>query len=378
MARKKKVPSQEVKKENPPVPVRRTNYRLILTITILIAVSNFIMYLIMSGETGQPIRYSTASSTIEPTAPLRDFKVVNAHDHLYSEKYLPKYFRAAEKTGIVRTLFVASSEYTLKGSPYSPKDGNEENSEIMLDVARKYPGKIIPFCTFHPSDPDKLEKLKRYVAEGAMGLKLYTGHGNFYDRPLDVEDMLPVYAYCEETGLPICWHVNMLRYQDEFVRVMSQFPNMKVIVPHFGVTFFDPRRQPFRNFQSLMDTFPNMYTDTSFGTRKILVTGLEAVSKNTEIFRAFFEKYRDRIFYGTDMVVTGNSEKTPEWVEAVLRACRDVLEKDIYYFYMGARGSPHADPRANNTYGVYRGLALDDAILKKIYETNIEKLFPSS
>ena len=77
------------------------------------------------------------------------------------------------------------------------------------------------------------------------------------------------------------------------------------------------------------------------------------------------------------MVITGNKEKTPEWIEAVLRACRDVLEKDIYYFYMGARGSPYADLRANNIYGVYRGLALDDAILKKVYETNIEKLFPS-
>ncbi|HNR37118.1 MAG TPA: hypothetical protein PKO36_18225, partial [Candidatus Hydrogenedentes bacterium] len=38
--------------------------------------------------------------------PLRPFKVVNAHEHLFSRKYLDKYLNAAEKTGIARTLFV--------------------------------------------------------------------------------------------------------------------------------------------------------------------------------------------------------------------------------------------------------------------------------
>jgi len=377
MARKTRESDQKVEAANPPVTARRRNYRRMLGIAILMGMSSLITYLIMSGQAGQPLHYSTVSSKIEPTAPLRDFKVINAHEHLFSEQYLAKYFEAAPKAGIVRTLFVASSEYTLKGSPCSPEKGNDENTEAILEVARKYPGKIIPFCTIHPGDPDKLEKIKKYVAQGAKGLKLYSGHGNFHDRPLDAAEMLPVYAYCAETGLPICWHVNILKYGDEFVRVMAKFPNMKVIVPHFGVTFFAPQQQPFRDFQTLLDTYPNMYTDTSFGTREILVTGLEAVSQNTEIFRAFFAKYSDRIFYGTDMVITGNKEKTPEWIEAVLRACRDVLEKDVYYFYMGARGSPYADARANNIYGVYRGLALDDATLKKVYETNIQKLFPS-
>lgn len=376
MARKKGKSGGTGAKQEAGRPARRFRFGYVLGIVVLVGVSNVVTYVAVSGRPARPVQYSTPLSTIDPTAPLRDFQVVNAHDHLFSEKYLAKYFDAAEKTGIVRTLFVASSEYTLKGAPFSPEKGNDANSAMLIRVGKKYPGKIIPFCTIHPGDPDKLEKVKRYVAEGAQGLKLYSGHGNFYDRPLDVEDMLPVYAYCDATGLPICWHVNMLKYQDEFIRVMDRFPNMTVIVPHFGVTFYVARAQPFRDFQMLLDRYPNMYTDTSFGTRQILVAGLEAVSRDTEIFRAFFDKYSDRVFYGTDMVVTGNKEKTPEWVEAVLRACRDVLEKDIYYFFMGARGSPYAYPRANNVYGAYRGLALDDATLKKVYETNIEKLFP--
>ena len=252
---------------------------------------------------------------------------------------------------------------------------NDDNSNTLLDISDRMPDKVIPFCTVFPGDPEKLQKLEQFVARGAKGLKLYSGHENFHDRPLDVEDMLPIYTYCERTGLPICWHVNLAKYSAEFNRVMGQFPNLTVIIPHFGVGFYYPFGKPFQELQRLLDTYPNLYTDTSFGTRAILVEGLEIVSDNPDVFRAFFEKYSDRILFGTDLVVTGNKEKTEEWIEAVLWACRDVLEKDTYCFFLAAKGSPYASKRANNRYGILRGLALSDDVLRKVYETNIEKVF---
>lgn len=337
-------------------------------------VSNLLMY---SRLTGEIERRRTRTRQVPATfeAGFRDFAVVNAHDHLFSRKYLDKYLRAAEETGVERTLFVASSEYTLMGAGHEQTKGNHENTMEILAAAAEHPGKIIPFCAVHPDDPQKLERLKTYVAQGARGLKLYTGHGNFYEHPLDWERMEEIYGYCEETRLPICWHVNIPRYLDEFERVMRRHPTLVVIVPHFGVTFYRPRSRAFSEFQRLLDTYPNLYTDTSFGTRQILVAGLEVVSDNLDIFRAFFQKYSDRILFGTDMVVTGNKEKTQDWVTAVLRACRDVLEKDTYHFFMGAQGSPYAYGRAKNVYGAYRGLNLSDDILRKIYETNINKIF---
>jgi len=307
---------------------------------------------------------------------LREFRVVNAHDHLFSRSHLDKYLQAAKETGVVQTVFVASSEYTLMGAGHDQAKGNHENTLEILAAVAENPSQLVAFCAVHPDDPQKLERLKFYVAQGARGLKLYTGHGNFYQHPLDWEGMEEIHAYCEQTRLPICWHVNITRYLAEFERVMQRHPNMIVIVPHFGVTFFQPRQQPFLEFQRLLDTYPNLYTDTSFGTRDILVSGLEAVSDDVETFRAFFEKYSDRILFGTDMVITGNKEKTSDWIAAVLRACRDVLEKETFHFYMGAKGSPYASKKANNIYGAYRGLNLSDEILRKIYETNINKILP--
>lgn len=301
-----------------------------------------------------------------------EFQIINGHDHLYREQDLAKYLAAAEKTDVVQTLFVASSEYTFMGDHGDPRKLNDWSTREILRCAALHPGKIITFATFHPDEPAKLELLKEYVSLGVQGLKLYTGHGNFYDRPLAAPEMLPVYAYCEETGLPICWHINFEKYINEFELIMAQFPNLKVIVPHFGVTFYRPGGGTWERLQTLLDQYPNLYVDCSFGTRAILVAGLSRVDQYHDIFRAFFERYQDRIIWGTDMVITGNKEKTTDWIASVIQACRNMVEQDEYTFWMARKGGKYAEGYATNAEGRLRGLALPPAILEKIYRTNLE------
>ena len=351
--------------------VRRTKQIAVWVCSVFVLL-NVIAYVIMVSK----INALTARAVSAALSgyKLKEINVVNAHDHLYKKNHLSNYFKAAEKTGVARTLFVASSGYTLLGKTGKKDEMNDFNFREIVALAKEFPGKIIPFCTIYSGDPDKLDKIKQFVAEGAQELKLYTGHSNFYDQPLDADEMLPVYAYCEETKLPIVWHVNLQLYKNEFQNVMEQFPYLMVIVPHFGQAYWRPDiALPW--IAKLIDTYPNIYTDTSLGSRQILVDGLQRVSMHRDLFREFCNKHSDRILFGTDMVVTGNKEKTPEWMESVIRACRDMLEKDLYYFFMSARGSKYANSNAH-PYGALRGLALDDKVLRKIYETNIEKIVP--
>jgi predicted TIM-barrel fold metal-dependent hydrolase len=385
MARKKKKASKNSPETSVADAPASDGARIVRAVAIalaILAVAAGIYYFTTKHDQAPPsnaeaLREEPAPPALDAPsdAPLKPFHVVNAHEHLFSRKYLDKYLAACQRTGIVKTLFVASSEYTLKGKGSDARTGNDENSEELLAAAREHPDAIIPFCTIHPGDPQKLDKLKGFVAQGAKGLKLYTGHGNFYERPLDAEEMMPVYAYCAETGLPICWHVNFGKYKAEFERVLERFPRMRVIVPHFGVTFFQPGSQNWNEFEALFDKYPNLYTDTSFGTREILVSGLEAVSSHPEPFKAFIRKHPDRVLWGTDMVITGNKEKSEEWIAAINTACRNALEKDVYAFPMGAKGGKYAAPTSTNEKGLFRGLALEDDTLRKIYETNIQRLW---
>ena len=305
---------------------------------------------------------------------LGDYPIINGHDHLYRQSHLDNYLPAADRLGIDRTVFVASSAATLLGPDQGKADADMEwNTREILTAAKANPGKIIPFATIHPGDPDKLTKLKQYVAEGVQGLKLYTGHGMFHDRPLDAPEMDEVYAYCQAERLPILWHVRLDQFQPEFLRVMGQYPDLIVIIPHYGVLFYRPEVMA-RQIPPLLEQYRHVYFDTSFGTRSILVHGLEIVSADPKVFHNLFTAYPERFIFGTDMVVTGNKEKTEGWVAAVIRACRDMFEKERYTFYMAAEGSEYALARANNTYGRLRGLNLPPEILEKIYYKNMEGL----
>jgi predicted TIM-barrel fold metal-dependent hydrolase len=244
----------------------------------------------------------------------------------------------------------------------------------VLKCAEKNPGKIVPFATLHPSQENKLALLQEYVSLGIQGLKLYTGHGEFYERPLNDPGMMEIYAYCELIGLPLCWHVNFEKYGDEFVEIMKQFPNLKVIVPHFGLGFYNINGNAMALMTQLMDQYPTVYTDSSFGTRAFLVNGLEEVHVNHQQFRDLFIKYEDRIVWGTDMVVTGNKDKTADWIESVIRACRDMMEKETYFTWMAAEGAPYAEAGTGHAYGQLRGMNLPEATLHKIYEQNLDKL----
>ena len=111
-----------------------------------------------------------------------------------------------------------------------------------------------------------------------------------------------------------------------------------------------------------MDTYPHLYTDMSFGFTDFLTAALRRFSRNPEKYRRLILKYQDRIFFGTDMVVTNAPYKTVDWLTQASRVYRDLLEKKEYSFF--------AIP--NETL---KGLYLDGKVLRKIYRTNFERFF---
>ncbi len=310
------------------------------------------------------IELQTGKTTRIPNA-------INVHEHLYRVKDLDKYLPAARKQGVATTVILSSSNFTLegkrdqKGEPSMSK--NFEN--VVLDAAKKYPGEIVPFCTLDPKDPDKLERLKKHVAMGCKGLKLYSGHSNFYDGPLDAADMDPIYSYLEQTQLPVLWHVHLGKYMDEFERVMKKHGKMNLLVPHYGVTFWRPNDGNMERFEAILRTHKNIYTDTSLGTRQILTDGMAAMEPELDKFRAFFTEFQDQICWGTDSVITGNHEKTPGWYEKVIATTRDDLEKTTFTTDLAAAFSKYYQ-KGRDGDGRYAGLGISPEILHKVYVDN--------
>lgn len=321
----------------------------------------------LKGEIARLEREIATGSRPDPYAAVG---IINAHEHLRLARNIDNYLAAARRAGVSATVIVASPPYTLdgegeKGEPFMSDNFEDE----VLAAATAHPGEIIPFCTLDPKDPDKLERLKRHVEMGAKGLKLYTGHSNFIEGPLDDPGMEPVLDYLEETGLPVLWHINLEKFYEDFARILARHPKLNVEVAHYGVTFFHAENQGFKNLISLLETYPNLLVDTSLGTREILINGMAMIEPNRALFQDLFRRFPKQILWATDSVVTGNIEKTPGWYNKVIWATRDHLEQDLFRTDLAAAFSKYYQKNRDGD-GVYRGLAIPEEILRQVYHDN--------
>jgi predicted TIM-barrel fold metal-dependent hydrolase len=303
--------------------------------------------------------------------PVGMLPAINTHEHLLYERHAPSYLEAAKRLGIERTIIVSSPIFTLFGKGEKGQPSMQKNWEEVIKVAKAYPH-FIPFTTIDPKDPEKLDRLKRHVEQGAKGVKIYSGHSNLYDGPLDAADMMPIYAWLEETKLPVNWHINLAKskFMDEFQKVMDKHPKLNVMVPHYGVGFWNPPRDMPR-ITAMMRKYPSVYVDTSLGTREILINGMYRIAEgdNMQLFKQFFDEFQDRIVYGSDSVITGNKEKTPSWYSHVIIATRDHLEKESFTFPLAEAYAKYWK-KGRDPSGRIQGMGIPQPIAKKVYKDN--------
>ena len=320
---------------------------------------------------------STLIAEIDPATKERReaFKIINAHEHVQSFSIIPLLLKVMEDCQMEKMILLGTSKYTFYLNPKYGFSEYDKNNEEIINISKKYPDKFIALCTIDPRDEDKLEKLKKFIAAGAKGLKLYNGHGNFYDNffhlPLDDPGMMEVYQYCEEQGVPILYHINSGRFLNQMERILQAFPDLVIVAPHFILT-----SRNLTLLSRLLDTYPNLYTDVSFGHPDFQVAGFNRISYNAVAFREFMQKYRDRVNFGTDIVITSYRAKSMNYIEDVTLSYFDMLEKeeftlpDSIYKMMSKKAREQIDP---NT--VYRGLNLDNKTLQMIYHDNAERIF---
>jgi predicted TIM-barrel fold metal-dependent hydrolase len=274
--------------------------------------------------------------------------------------------------------------------------GYRENVDSIFEIVEKYPDQFIPFCTVSPMDPDAAEYFKECIERGGKGLKLYNGHSYYYEifsLPLDSPRMLSIYAYAERNKIPLLYHVNITKYGEELEEVLRKFPDLVVSVPHYMVSSIKLDK-----VTDLLDRYPNLYTDISFGSPEFMAAGFRRISKDIPKFANFINQYSDRVLFGSDMVLTGAEHKDQAYMEGVLTCYRDLLESKKFtcdyvsdYYRKALDEQKERYSSCEPKEGTYcqslepkiatiqerheqtrllNGLSLSDPVLRKIYETN--------
>lgn len=258
------------------------------------------------------------------------------------------------------------------------RDFTENLSTFYLKS--RHPEKIYAFAGLTPSYDEKnntpeffLEQLKFYMEAGFDGLKMIEGRPNqrIVGGPFDSEKYQLVYKYCEENQIPIVMHSNADErcwkkggsfdgkpqgklswrdYYDDTVAVLKKYPKLRLQIAHF---FFASEHPDL--CEELFDTYENLYFDICPNPYMY-----PHFKENEHIWRPFFEKYQDRIIYGTDIGST-TTDLQGEEARDLVRMVRGFLEEDEPFVSVGWPIPPMKIE--------------DETILRKIYKENLMNFY---
>ncbi len=159
-------------------------------------------------------------------------------------------------------------------------------NDYALDASRRYPSKIVPFCSVNPFDGKAaVKEIERCVSYGAMGVgELHMTFEEICSGPRE----LSVFMGClRSAGLPLLIHASEpvghiypgkgTAYPGALAFFVESFPDNRFVLAHFGggLSFYclmPEIRRAFRNVWFDSAAFPYLYTSNIFASA-IISTG---------------------------------------------------------------------------------------------------------
>lgn len=167
----------------------------------------------------------------------------------------------------------------------------------LLDLARLQGPMLVPLVDARHLWGPVSSVLGQYMDRGFRGLKsVYLpdndndlGVGNVPDTfGISLEQYhrreWEIFDFARRHDLPLVYHMDARRYGDVMLRLLEDFPEVRVCFPHLGISR--------RSLAKILDRYPGVYTD--------LAAMAPHVRANPESYRDFILHYPERICFGSD------------------------------------------------------------------------------
>jgi predicted TIM-barrel fold metal-dependent hydrolase len=320
---------------------------------------------------------------------INDIPKIDMHSHYkYSRNYLPSFFKKWNMRAV------------LVDVPKEHPGGIKRNWNEYVKNSNANNG-LYYLCTSmigaDIDNPDFIQKniarLKQEIQAGAKMMKVWKNFGmvtkdtsgNFIQ--IDDERLQPIWNYLRDQGISVMAHIG------EPVQAWSPLNDPKN--PHYGYYTDHPEYHAFQHpeipsygtiiaardrwieknpdlqilcahmgsmshdvdmIAERLDKYPNIYVEPAarFG---------DLVGQDSKKVGAFFKKYQDRIFFGTDY---GNSRKQSDLSEIEIQEEINYLQTnyDLLWTYLSTQDSVEIRSQKNI------GLGLSKEILHKVYYQN--------
>lgn len=266
-----------------------------------------------------------------------------------------------------------------------PCDGLKLNNLECLLLKKLAPGRAYVYggITYlpdvEPNGADHRRELELLVDAGCDGWKLLESKPAVYRRlqiPLDSDVFDGAFGFAEETGLPIVWHAGdpatfwdasqapAFAVENNWLCIGEGYPTLEAIYrqvehvlekhPRLRATmahlYFTSDNRPYGC--RMLDSYENLWFDVTPGSEMYW-----AFIADRKGWTEFFERYQDKLVYGTDMM---------DYEGDVVYGSQDVIVDFVMRTLVGDK--PFTVKEHGGT-----GLGLSEHVLRRLMCENFEK-----
>jgi len=333
-----------------------------------------------------------SNQTIKVSIEQATIKKIDVHAHFkYDRDYLPVFLKKWNMQAVLVDVAIADSVGVNRSW----------NEYVALEKAHP---ELFSLCSsligIGIDEPDfaikQIERLKNEIDQGAKMVKVWKNFGmvtkDASGKFIQIDDdrLQPIWDFLKEKGIPVMAHIGepvqawrplddknnphfgyysdhpeyhafkhpeipsyetIIAARDNWI---AANPDLKILCAHMGSMSHDVDMVAER-----LDKFPNIYVEPAarFG---------DLVGQDSDKVKAFFEKYQDRIIFGTDY---NNSNPQEGKSAESLKQEEKILDKDYnrLWRYVATRDSIAERGQKNI------GLGLSVKILNKFYYQNAAK-----
>jgi predicted TIM-barrel fold metal-dependent hydrolase len=280
-----------------------------------------------------------------------DEPIIDIHQHTNYHGRSAEELLAHQRTmGITHTILLPAGSLVDSPTTHQGKSNGlaarAGGNETVLEIARAHPREFLFGANEVTDLPNARDEIEKYLKLGAVVL----GEQKFHIE-CDSEASRRLYSLAAEYQVPVLLHFQHQTYNlgfERFGQVLEAFPRTQFI-GHAQTWWgnIDKNHEPTQLYPKgpvtpggltdrYLADYPNMFADLSAGS------GLNALTRDEDHTRGFFERHQDKLIYGSD--------------------CADRF----------GRGS---ECQGAQTIATIRRLATSKAIERKLLYENAKKLF---
>ncbi len=206
------------------------------------------------------------------------------------------------------------------------------DNSISLEVAHRYPERLIPIVRIDLESPYLLETFQELCSDGARGLRINLHHLPSADFLLD-DKYLMLWSYLESATIPLFIHCEASQLP-VIKSISSQHLKMKIVIDHMGrVSSKDGIASPsFMNLLTLAE-FPNIYIKIS--STNFFAEVADTHSDLSDFISIIVQKFSaDRLLWGSDWPFSENDGTYATSLEPLLLMelpNREITLKKIFH-----------------------------------------------